>query len=303
MSDKKTLLIIDDNKNDRELYKRILNKNYNILEADNVQHGLTLYCDINIDCVLLDYRLDGDTGIAFIELINKLPHPFVPIIMLTGHGDEHVAVETMKAGATDYLIKDGLTEQRLTKAINQALERSLLIKQLREKTLELELMATTDSLTGLSNRRVFWRESKKRLAEAKRHHQTLAFLYIDLDDFKYVNDTYGHEAGDELLSLVAEKLKACLREEDFICRMGGDEFIVVAPWIQHDDDAPTMAKKIIKALSKPFIMAEKVMHISTCIGIAYSHDKKTIEKLLQEADLALYEAKRSGKGKYVVSST
>ena len=219
---KLTLLVVDDSEDDRQLYRRLLRRNVHIgtiLEADNVKQGLALYHTKHIDCALVDYKLPGDTGLDFIQEAHKLPHPFVPIIMLTGHGSEKIAVEAMKAGATDYLTKDELAEQLLNRTIEHVIEKSKLIAEINKKTMALELMATTDSLTGLMNRRAFQVEAKKRLSDARRHNYQLAVLFIDLDDFKQVNDAHGHELGDRLLTLASEGLKRCLREEDIICRL------------------------------------------------------------------------------------
>ena len=122
MDEKKIiLLIIDDSEDDRQLYKRLLRKNeriHTILEATTAQEGLEAYKSTNIDCILIDYKLPGTNGINFIEKINRIDHPFVPIIMLTGYGSEEVAVNAMKAGATDYLSKNDLSAHLLNKTID-----------------------------------------------------------------------------------------------------------------------------------------------------------------------------------------
>ena len=302
---KLTILVIDDSIDDRELYKRLLRKNTHIatiLDANDVKQGLALYHTQHIDCALVDYKLFGDTGLDFIKKVHKLAPPFLPIIMLTGQGNEKIAVEAMKTGATDYLTKDTLTEQLLNSTIKHVIEKNKLITECNKKTKALEFMATTDSLTGLMNRRTFQMDAKKRLSDAKRQKYTCAILFIDLDDFKRINDTHGHKIGDRLLTLVSAGLLLCLREEDIVCRYGGDEFVVIAGRIQDNSNAPDIAKKIISLLSKRYTIDGITLQISASIGIAYSHPSKNIDLLIQEADLALYEAKRRGKGKYVVST-
>lgn len=298
-----TLLMIEDSKDDRTLYKRWLSKNKQIgtiLEATDVQTGLNLYAKNAIDCILIDYQLPGDNGIDFIQKLNGLAQPFVPLIMLTGHGSEQIAVEAMKAGATDYLTKDELSEQLLSKTIQHVLEKSKLVLALKEKTLALELMATTDSLTGLLNRYAFQKETQKRLSAARRHDQKIAVLFMDLDGFKLINDSFGHEIGDRLLSLAASRLASSLREEDILCRFGGDEFIAMVS-VYLNSDAEEIARKIIQLLSAPYDIEGRTLQINACIGIAYRHGNEDANDLIHEADLALYEAKRNGKGRYFVS--
>lgn len=307
MEEKKiTLLVIDDNQVDRETYKRFLYNNKRIgkiLEADTVQKGLELYRTHTIDCVLLDYMLPGENGIKFIEkaaLLNSTPI-YVPLIMLTGQGNEKVAVNAMKAGAIDYLTKDELSEQLLCKTIEHVLEKSKLVQELKEKTIALERLATTDSLTGLLNRYAFQKEAQKRLSIAKRYDHRMAVLFIDLDGFKRINDTYSHEMGDRLLSLVSTRLLHSLREEDIICRFGGDEFVVVTR-VHLDEDTVDIAKKLIKLISEPYDMEGKLLRISACIGIACRHANESMDDLIHAADLALYRAKRQGEGNYFISA-
>ena len=305
MKEKKiTLLVIDDSEDDRALYKRLLRKNTHIstiLEAMTVQQGLDLYHENNIDCVLIDYQLPGEDGISFINKAMNLPHPFVPLIMLTGQGNEKVAVAAMKAGASDYLTKDELTDQLLNKTIQHVLEKSKLVSELNKKTIALEVMATTDNLTGLLNRHAFQKEAQKRVSFAKRHDQKIVILFIDLDGFKNINDTYGHETGDRLLSLAAERLARSFREEDIVCRFGGDEFVAVCRVCLHSD-AVNIAKKIISMLSEPYVFNGSALQINACVGIAYRQANEGLEDLIHEADQALYAAKRSGKGKYFIST-
>jgi diguanylate cyclase (GGDEF)-like protein len=126
-------------------------------------------------------------------------------------------------------------------------------------------------------------------------------LFLDLDGFKAVNDTYGHDAGDELLRSVASRLKSSIRGSDLLARLGGDEFVIFLPEVEAVAAAEAVARKIVTALAEPYLLGAIQAHVTTSIGIALSPaDGTDVETLLQHADLALYEAKSSGKNNYVL---
>jgi diguanylate cyclase (GGDEF)-like protein len=159
-----------------------------------------------------------------------------------------------------------------------------------------------DPLTGLPNRALFG----ERLADAVSHHrrhrdEDFAVLFIDVDDFKRVNDTLGHGAGDDLIVQVASRLKACLRQEDTLARMGGDEFTVLLRNAADVHDAQHVAEVLISALEKPFTIGSEELFVTVSIGIAAgSRRAESVDDLLQLADFAMYQAKSLGKGRYVI---
>jgi len=161
---------------------------------------------------------------------------------------------------------------------------------------QIHLMAYYDALTGLPNRRLLLDRLNHALAQARRYQRSMALLFLDLDNFKQVNDTMGHEIGDELLKVVAGRLQACVRVIDTVCRQGGDEFIIVLTEIAHPQDVAVVANKIIEAISEPISLQEKELHITTSIGIAvYSVAGTDDEKeLMKKADRAMYQAKYKG---------
>jgi len=172
------------------------------------------------------------------------------------------------------------------------------LQQARE---ELHHLAHTDALSGLPNRTAFYDQLPALLNQADRHHHRLAVLFIDLDNFKPINDTYGHEAGDELLQRVAEKLRQRLRGNDFIARFGGDEFVAILPAITAQHEIGLVADKIIKALSEPFHIQGHQCHIGVSIGVGlYPDCASSVDTLVQLADHAMYTAKLSGKNTYAV---
>jgi diguanylate cyclase (GGDEF)-like protein/PAS domain S-box-containing protein len=156
--------------------------------------------------------------------------------------------------------------------------------------------ANHDQLTGLPNRRLFLYQLQQDFNHAERFGLAIALLFIDLDGFKAVNDTLGHEAGDVLLRLAADRLNTCVRESDTIARLGGDEFTVLLKGMVDVEQTRIVAQKILDALIKPFHSQQDIMRISGSIGIAfYPGDASTQEGLIKAADHAMYEAKRQGR--------
>lgn len=163
---------------------------------------------------------------------------------------------------------------------------------------DLHALAITDSLTGLPNRRGFYTLASERFADGS--SPTACAILIDLDDFKEINDAYGHEVGDELLAAVADRLRASVRASDAVARLGGDEFAILLG-SQTLDDAAQIAARITEALRRPFRLRVGEVTISASVGVAVaSPDRDDAGELLRRADLAMYAAKRRGKGRYEV---
>ena len=153
-----------------------------------------------------------------------------------------------------------------------------------------------DELTELPNRTLLSDRLHLAIATADRDEQMIALLFVDLDRFKYVNDSMGHEYGDDLLKQVAERLNGCVRDTDTVARFGGDEFVILLHNIKSESDAAHVAQKLIDALSTPFVLAEREIIIGASIGIAmHPGDADTAETLIRNADLAMYKAKQSGR--------
>lgn len=159
-----------------------------------------------------------------------------------------------------------------------------------------------DSLTGLPNRALVMDYCERLLAAAQRGHGRGAFLFIDLDRFKPINDTYGHETGDHVLKEVGKRLRSCTRHEDLVGRLGGDEFVIVLPHIDGDHQrARTVAQHVVDSISRPFRINALELSISPSIGISYFTEHATdVSTLIHTADLAMYQAKQSGRGNYQI---
>jgi len=163
----------------------------------------------------------------------------------------------------------------------------------------LQFVASHDALTGLFNRSMFSQRLQQALAQAHRHDRRLAVLFIDLDGFKRINDTLGHDAGDVLLADLAVRLRECMREGDTIGRMGGDEFVVLIEGYAADTQLLDVARKVLDTVSQPFVLRDGSYHVTASIGIAaYPQDGSEAAELLKNADIAMYRAKQQGKNNF-----
>lgn len=170
-----------------------------------------------------------------------------------------------------------------------------------QKTAEEKLrhMAYHDPLTGLANRNKLEQFINHMLASAKRHQHSFSLFYLDLDRFKNINDTIGHEAGDLILQIVAERLKSAIRGTDIVARLGGDEFVLVITDVKKTESLALIAQKILDNVLKVMIVKGQEIYITTSIGISlYPHDGQNMDKLMKNADLALYRAKEHGRNNY-----
>ena len=405
------------------LQKNLQRRGFLVDTAANGEEGLSMLKNNCYDVLLVDYNMPFFGGIDVIRALSSKGMP-TPVIMVTGEGNETVAAESLKLGASDYIVKD--VEMRylslLPAVIDQVLYKQQLIKernQMQEGMLEseeryrrlvelspdgitihvdgrlvfinpagahllgashedqligksvfdivhpdyweiagsqirqlqrntdrapwveeqfvrldgtvmevevsgvgftykgkpavltifrditerkqvkqrLEHLALYDTLTGLANRTLFFDRMNQHLELAKRNDYALALLYIDLDRFKVVNDTLGHEVGDLLLQEASRRMVSCIRKVDTVARMGGDEFVGICGTIVTSEDAVVVARKILGALAAPFRIKGNDCTIGASIGISlYPADGSDVETLLNKADGAMYRVKQSGSG-------
>ncbi len=164
---------------------------------------------------------------------------------------------------------------------------------------QLQQLAYYDVLTGLPNRVLFFEHFEHALALASRENKPLALLYLDLDDFKSVNDTFGHDFGDALLREITKRIRHTVRKSDTVGRLGGDEFIILMERMASRKDADTLARRLIAAISEPVMIEGQVLYTSASVGISlYPQDGENTRKLTMNADRAMYEAKESGKDQF-----
>lgn len=159
-----------------------------------------------------------------------------------------------------------------------------------------------DSLTGLANRAAFLIRMQTCLKQSLRNSRlNFAVLFIDLDKFKYINDSFGHECGDQFLIEVAQRLGSCIRDNDLLCRIGGDEFVILLDMFQHANDVEDVAKRVLKTMSKPFELSGQILHSGASIGVNPSFaGYQQCDEIIRDADAAMYKAKQSGRNRYVV---
>lgn len=421
------ILILEDRASDAELMERELKKagiSFTSLRVETRRLFEAALADFHPDLILSDYALPDYNGRAALEFSTK-NFSDIPVIMVTGTIGEEAAVELLKAGAKDYVLKDRMA--RLPSAVERALAEAeyakacresdrlrreseerfrntlehapigILVASLdgrfievnqsicdflgysREELLKLTIMDIThpddkektresvrkllngeigsykleklyvrkdgspvwgqvtasllrdssgaplnfigqvediserkrhqeeirrlayyDALTELPNRRLQMNRLEHALVQAKRYGRSLAVMFLDLDRFKEVNDTLGHDVGDELLKVMAARLATCVRGGDTVSRQGGDEFVIVLPEIAHQQDAVLVAEKILKLLSDPVTIQGHELKITTSIGIAVYPDDCADDatSLMKKADIAMYRAKESGRNTF-----
>ncbi len=169
-------------------------------------------------------------------------------------------------------------------------------RQLKQKNHLIEITAERDSLTGLLNRHAFKNKAQTLLELSKQHNSLVAFCYIDLDNFKVINDSYGHDAGDALLIEVAQRLKEYSRTSDLKVRLGGDEFMIAFADLKTPDNAKLIAEKILTGISKPYYIKNLELIMKASIGISiFPENGSSLEDLVNAADLAMYQIKHHGK--------
>ena len=284
------LLIVDDDAVDREQIRRMISRSNiqaKISEASSIESSMSYLEHGEFDCVIVDYRLGIGSGLTLLDNIRKSVNNHCAVIMVTGLGDEKIAAEAMRLGASDYLLKNQLKSDQLIHSISSSIQRANLEKKLHD-------MAHYDSLTGLASRPILIDQ----LQQAITSEQKLAVAYLDLDNFKPINDKYGHETGDFVLKTIAQRLKSTLRKEDTLARIGGDEFIFLLRGAAHTiQEYETLLQEVLIEVNDPIKLAEFScsVQISVSIGVALpSDDGLTCDDILRRADQTMYQAKRSG---------
>ncbi len=293
------ILIVDDQEVNVLLLEQILQTaGYKSVNATTNPHDTyKLHLENRYDLILLDLHMPGMDGFQVMEALKEIePDGYLPVLVITAQPDQQL--RALKAGAKDYITKPfDLTE--VLARVHNMLEVRLLYKRLEHSSDELKTMALHDALTGLPNRRLLMDRLSLSIAQAQRRRSMMVVMYLDLDGFKQINDTLGHDAGDTLLKMVSDRLVAAVREEDTVARLGGDEFVIVLSELTHAEDIARFAPKIIQSVSRPYRIEEHRVNITVSIGISIFPTHGTdAESLMKSADLALYEAKHAGKNAY-----
>jgi diguanylate cyclase (GGDEF)-like protein len=246
---------------------------------------------------VLDWMMPGMDGVEICRRVREMARePYIYMVLLTARTDAQDLVEGMEAGADDYLTKP--FEAHELRVRLRAGRRVLdLQQQLMEARESLRLQATHDHLTGLLNRGAILESLNNELARVSREQQPIALLMADLDRFKAINDTYGHQSGDAVLREAARRMKSVIRRYDALGRYGGEEFLFVLPGC-HPADAFSQAERVRAAIAEePFSAGPRVFPVTCSIGAAYrtAPSAEDPDALVREADMALYSAKKSGR--------
>jgi len=209
---------------------------------------------------------------------------------------ERAARESLEASRVE--LKRAVSERTLELQVaNERLQAEIGDRRLAET--RAQHLADHDPLTGLPNRRLLEDRLTQALAASHRNRKQTAVVFVDLDRFKSINDTLGHAAGDAVLKEVAERLMKQLRVVDTVCRMGGDEFVVILPEIKRASDAANVATKVLETMAQPFVVEGRELHITPSIGISvFPDDGRDAESLIRNADAAMYHAKGTGRANY-----
>jgi diguanylate cyclase (GGDEF)-like protein len=294
------ILIADDSKTYLSLISTSLAKmGHEVVAVNSGQQAIDTFQINKPDLIILDVMMEGIDGFECAKRIREInSNEWIPIIFLSASVDDSSIAKGIDAGGDDYLIKP-CSEITLEAKI-KAMERiSNMRQKLFDTTAKLYLLSSTDSLTGVYNRFQFERSINEILLTAERYKFEAAILFIDLDNFKGINDTFGHHIGDLLLIEVTNRIKTCLRANDFFARLGGDEFAIILSEIKQTVDAEEIARTIISTLSCDYQLNEHSIRTGASIGIAYYPvSAKSQEELVQCADLAMYHAKNSGRNNF-----
>lgn len=291
------VLLVEDSEDDALLLLRELSKGGYVPEparVDTVEALEAALAREAWDIVITDHNMPGFSSAAALATVKRVT-PDTPVIIVSGSIGEDIAVEAMKSGAHDYIMKDNLA--RLVPAVARELREAANRQAHRRAQETIRHLAFHDALTGLANRHEF--EARvKRAVENVRHGGQHALLYVDLDQFKVINDTCGHTAGDELLRQLAVLLRQPIRDNDTLARLGGDEFGVLLARCSLEQ-AQAVAERMLQLIRDfRFIWAERTFNIGASIGLVMITDSaQTLTDLLRAADMACYAAKDKGRNR------
>ncbi|MBR7889882.1 diguanylate cyclase [Marinomonas sp. A79] len=301
------VLIVDDTNTDRVLLKLYLSKlDCVVIEAHDGQEAIDLFLEHgqDLDLILMDVTMPNVSGIEAVKAIRSIQESqkqeWLPVIFLSASSEEESIVEGILAGGDDYLIKP--ISQKILSVKMLAMQRIAdMRRRLVETNLALERLASTDYLTGVASRRAFESALEQAMLHFREIHMPFACGMFDLDKFKAVNDTFGHDAGDEVLIKVVQCVRASLNDKVIIGRLGGEEFGVILENL-NEADAFAAFDKVRKYIESHVTTFEgHDIPVTVSIGVAMFHsvENDNINTLIKRADQALYEAKRSGRNRVI----
>jgi len=288
------VLVADDSLVVRSLLRRQLEETgYSVIEAVDGQEALTLCQDKKPEVVLLDVEMPKLDGYDVLRAMRKDPDlTDIPVVFLTARATTEDVVEGLRLGAHDYLRKP-FDPAELLARVSAALRVKVLQDQLRA-------MSRTDALTGLANRRRLQDHLLSVCSAAQRHGHSVGLLMVDVDHFKAINDTFGHDAGGDVLRVVAARVAAACRLEDLAGRWGGEEFVVVAP-VTDPAGATELGERVRTSVADRPIEMDNGSAIDITVSVGCVGGSDDPDALLKAADASLYEAKRAGRDRVVTA--
>lgn len=274
-----------------ELLSNIHHTDYQLVWHDRLDGALSAILGDDYDLVLLDYFWDGATAQDVLSAA-KTQACTAPIVVMTDEMETEVDREAIRAGAADYLIKGHINTQLLERTLRYAIER-------KRTEQHLTRLAHYDTLTDIPNRILFRDRLEHAIRLADREQGQFALMFIDLNGFKQVNDNFGHDTGDAVIRVCAERLQECMRCSDSVARMGGDEFTLLLENADNGANIAHIAEKIIERIGAPYHIGGYEMRLGCSIGIAvYPDAGRDADSLLKNADMAMYQAKQQDDSGY-----
>jgi len=294
---KDTILIVDDIETNLRILKELLDDKYNILLSMDSTKVMSLTLEHNPDLIILDIMMPEYNGYEICEQLKSNPNTKdIPVMFITVRTDEISLEKAYNAGGIDFITKP-FKAKELMMRISTQLKLKKLIEDLKNSQKQLKNLASTDSLTSLYNRRYCIDISNQMIKQCKQDNTELSVMMLDLDNFKSVNDKYGHMGGDKVLIEVGATIKSLVDDLGIVCRYGGEEFVVVLPNISINKTLE-IAKKLNKSIKNQKILFETYkigLTISIGVSSVKMDSEDTIDKALNRADKALYRVKNSGK--------
>jgi two-component system, cell cycle response regulator len=297
------ILIVDDRESSVFLLGEMLrDAGYACIASTNDPHEVcALHRKNRYELILLDLEMPAMDGFQVMEGLKEIEAgSYLPVLVVTAQPSHRL--RALASGAKDFISKPfDLMEAKMR--IRNMLEVRLLYKQLEQYSHTLASLALHDALTGLPNRRLLMDRLSSAISHARRNRGAMAVMYLDLDGFKQINDTLGHDAGDTLLGMVAARLVAAVRQEDTVARLGGDEFVIALAELSHANAVAKLAAKVIQAVSQPYTIQGRKVNMTASVGVStYPTHGEEVETLMKNADQALYEAKSAGKNDYRIAA-
>lgn len=283
------ILLADDDPSIRLMIRHVLEaEEYDIVEAEDGLDAIRAVEKQHPALILLDAVMPGLDGFATCKQIKERGHADIPVIMITGLDDEASVERAYEVGAIDYITKP------IKWAVLKHRVRSIVTRVMAER--KVQRLEYRDALTQLPNRLLFVDRLEQALVRAERHRESVALMLVDIDDFKLVNDSFGHEAGDKLIKAVGDLLSKSLRRADTVARLGGDEFAIIIENVDGDDDAISIADNLTTILKHNVRLDDQETFTSASVGIAmFPDDGMDAGTLLKNADTAMFRAKEQGR--------